>query len=259
MLLNKDIDPIFTTAVWRDGDKGYGCAANINGLFEIDFVNKSCSFIHFFSDEDVRGNELYTSMIPYGESLILLPGSAEYLMIFDKEKKIFRKVNVRNTKLTPWQDYAKYGDAIVNDNMLLLLPERYSYIAKVDINTFNVEYIDLDNEELTWIPRNTIIEGGLLKLVSTDKKSLLVFNKRTGKVNIQSFNGNKTRINASKDSKQIVDYSKIRFEFKEGRDEYWNSVFASYEKQGAVTVNEETDWISFSDMVSYVEWKKKND
>ncbi len=257
MLLNKEINPKFTTAVWRDGDKGYGCAANINGLFEIDFVNKSCSFIHFFSDEDVRGSELYTSMIPYGESLILLPGSAEYLMIFDKEKKIFRKVNVRNTKLTPWQDYAKYGDAIVNDNMLLLLPERYSDIAKIDLKALKSEFIDLDNEECEWIPRNTVVEGGLLKLTSKDQKNQLVFNMRTGKVNIQSFNGSKARQSVNKNTDETGDYSKVEFKFEEGRDEYWESVFSSYEKRGAVTINEEVGWINFSDMVSYVEWKKK--
>lgn len=257
MLLNKEVSPIFTTAVWRDGDNGYGCAANINGLFEIDFANKSCSFLHFFSDEDVRGNDLYTSMIPYGESLILLPGSAEYLMFFDKTKKLFRKVNVRNTKLTPWQDCAKYGDAVISGDNLFLMPERYSYIAKIDLKTLKLEFIDLESEEYVWTPRNTSVEGGLLKLVSMDQKNLLVFNMRTCKVNIQSFNGNKSRKNANTESIENADYSNEKFSFAEGRDIYWDSVFSSYEKRGAVTINEEVGWIDFGDMVSYVEWKKK--
>ena len=257
MVLNKEISPVFTTAVWRNGDKGYGCASNLNGLFEIDFANDSCSFIHYFSDEDVRGQDLYTNIIQNGESLLFLPGSADYLMFFDTEKKLFRKVNVRNTKLTPWQDYAKYGDAVISGDTLFLMPERYSYIAKIDIKTLKNEFIDLDNEECVWTPRSTIVEGGLLKLISTDQKNLLVFNTRTCKVNIQSYNGNKTRKGTDKDSDEVVDYSKEKFSFEEGRDKYWNSVFSSYEKRGAVTINEEVGWIDFGDMVSYVEWKKK--
>ena len=257
MLLDKEINPVFTTAVWRDGDKGYGCAANINGLFEIDFANKSCSFLHFFSDEDVRGNDLYTSVIPYGESLILLPGSAEYLMFFDKAKKLFRKVNVRNTKLTPWQDYAKYGDAVISGDNLFLMPERYSDIAKIDLKTLKLEFIDLESEGYVWTPRSTVTEGGLLKLISKDQKNLLVFNMRTCKVNIQSFNGSKSRKNANAQSGEIADYSNEKYLFEEGRDNYWDNVFSSYEKSGAVTINEEVDWIDFKDMVSYVEWKKK--
>ncbi len=256
MVINKEISPVFTTAVWKNGDKGYGCAANINGLFEIDFSNNTCNFLHFFSDEDVRGEDLYKSIISYGESLLFLPGSANYLMFFDTEKKLFRKVNVRNTRLTPWHDYAKYGDAIVNGDFLYLMPERYTYIAKIDLKTLKPEYIDIENEDYVWTPRNTIVEGGLLKLVSTDRSSLLVFNVRTGKVNIQSFNGNKSRKNDNNGAGEVIDYSKEIFVFEEGRDAFWDSVFSSYEKLGAVTVTEENGWLSFGDMVSYVEWKK---
>ena len=256
MVINKEVSPIFTTAVWKNGDKGYGCAANINGLFEIDFDNNSCSFMRLFTDEDVRGEELYTSIIPYGESLLFLPGSADYLMIFDPVKKLFRKVNVRNTRLTPWHDYAKYGDAIINGDYLFLMPERYSYIARIDLKTLQPEYIDLDNEDFVWTPRNTIVEGGLLKLISKDKTSLLVFNMRTCKVNIQSYNGNKYCKNKNEETNEVIDYSNVKFTFDEGRDSYWDSVFSSYEKKGAVTVKEEKGWLDFGDMVSYVEWKK---
>ncbi len=79
---------------------------------------------------------------------------------------------------------------------------------------------------------------------------------RTCKVNIQSFNGNKSRKNVNADSNETVDSSNEKFSFEEGRDKYWDSVFSSYEKMGAVTIKEEVGWIDFSDMVSYVEWKK---
>lgn len=256
MLLNKEINLVFTTAVWRKEDKGYGCAANLNGLFEINFAENTCSYLHFFTDENARGIELYTNIVQYGDLLLLIPGAANYLIIFDPEKNLYRKVNVRDIKVTPWQNYAKYGDAIISDNTLFLMPERYSDIAKIDLKTLKNEFIDLGSEQYVWTPRNTIIEGGLIKLISKDKKNILVFNKRTEKVSIQSYNGNKSLDNDNKDTDNGANYSDVKFDFKEGRDEYWNGVFTSYEDQGALIVNEETGWIDFSDMVSYVEWKK---
>ncbi len=256
MNIKKELNPIFTTAVWKDNEIGYASAANVNGFFEMDFDGKTCKFFHYFDDEKIKGQELYNAIIPYNNELFLIPGSADYLMIFDPSRKTFKKVYVRNSKLSPWHDYAKYGDAIVVDNTMYLIPERYSYVAKVDLKTLKAEFVDIQDEECVWKRRSTVVEGGLLKVVSLDNKKQLVFNVRTCKVQIRQFNGEKNGANKKTLPEESVNLANEKYTLTDGSDLYWDKIFSAYEKRGAVTINEEADWISFSDMVSYVEWKK---
>ena len=257
MILDKKVKPKFETAVYRGDDTGYAVASNMNAFFKVDFKNNTSEFIHFFEDENPRGEDLYTSILPFGKELLLIPGAAKNLIIFSPEKETYKKINVYTGKMSPWHDYAKYSDAIIFENKIILVPERYSYVTIVDPNTSKVEFIDIGVEDSTWKRRGTWLEGGIFKTVAENSPRMLTFNMRTKKPLVQdSYSEKKILPKLKEIEKNKVDYSEVDFELSGDLDSYWRSVFETFEKHGAVQVKEEDKWLSFEDMTQYVEWKK---
>ena len=94
------------------------------------------------SDEIVSMYELpcmgsYSAIIRHKKQLVLVPYSEEEILIFYIDKEVFRKIKLPESD-DVYQSDAKFFQGFAVGNIVYLVPGRYPYILKIDLNNYGV-------------------------------------------------------------------------------------------------------------------------
>lgn len=87
----------------------------------------------------------YSVIIRYARQLVLIPYSAEEILVFDMDKEVFNGIKLPETDSVYRRD-AKFFQGFIVGNIVYLIPGNYPYILKVDLDSFEVA----KSENLFW-------------------------------------------------------------------------------------------------------------
>ncbi len=254
----KDPVPTFDEAVYFKDGKGYAVSTNMNGLFKIDTENKTCEYLKFFTGERPNGWNLYVKIVPYKDKFVLLPGSANNLAIYDPVKNEFKQYNVYIDTMNAFCDAFKFADVVAYEGKLFLFGERYSHVLKLDPETGAIERLDTGCEETIWMRSAALREGGLVKIISSNSTELLTFNLRTEKMFVKKkYSESEMLPKLKKLADKLQTLAGKEFTPIGGFDEYRDSVFNAFIGKKGMVIDERDNWLTFADVVRYVEWKKE--
>ncbi len=253
------VKPEFRDAGYFEVDTGYVMASNMNGLFKVDRKEGTYEYLHFIKGEVANGANLYARAIPFGEKIVFIPQSANNLVIYDPKMNVYKEINVYVDILNPWCDKAKYADCVEYEGKLFLFGERYNFVMKVDPETGEKKLYDTNTNDIVWMRHAAFREGGLVRLVSAMSKDILTFNLRREQVFVQKSYSEKKVMPILKElaaQKEKNSVSADGLKMVGDLERFNNSAFEGLIGPEGMVINEQDSWISFEDMIKYVEWKK---
>ena len=253
------IKPEFADACYFYGDIGYGMASNMNGLFKIDRKEGTYEYLYFIKDELANGSNLYAKAIPFGEKIVFIPQAANNLVIYDPKANLYKEINVYVDIANPWCEKAKYADCVEYEGKLFLFGERYNFVMKVNPDTGEKTLYDTKQSDIVWMRHAAFREGGLVRLVSAMSKDILTFNLRKEQLFVQkTYSESKVmpRLKELAAEKEKNAVSAEGFKLIGNMDKYNDGAFEGFNGPEGMVIKEQDDWLSFKEIVKYVEWKK---
>ncbi len=125
-------------------NKIYFVDADLNLLCCASLDNKKVEIIDSIPEENINENYLASDIQIYKNKLIIIPNVAKKLWIYDMDIRSWHGVDINTYKV----EYIKYKffQAVLWNNKLLLLGHQYPMNVRVDLDTEEIEYLDIPNE-----------------------------------------------------------------------------------------------------------------
>lgn len=170
--------------------KSYATALRGNGLFEITNGEKA-EFITMFPNEEPEKCKLYSDVVVYKNKIIFVPGSAKDITIYDVENKSIDNIKLQKKDTYNFYNFqSKFSTAIRKGKYVYMLPETYPAIVKINCESWTVEYIDIDEEEMCF-KKGIAVEGNVVLIPSVKANVCMQFNLETNEIIINKINNMK--------------------------------------------------------------------
>lgn len=135
-----NIGQMKTEAVVSEGNQAWFVHMEYNALFETDVESGKCKYLGYIPQEEICMHWLYVNMKKYGNYLVLAPFMANDIALYDIEKNIYIKIELKKYQGNDLKE--KFSDLIIYKNKIFFIPMVYSAIVCLDMDTLNVEYIE---------------------------------------------------------------------------------------------------------------------
>jgi hypothetical protein len=121
------------------GSKIFMFAQEFNLLYSVDEETGEISFVSKMPGEPMDLRRLSSRFLRYKNTIILLPRNANGICIYDLDKCTWKRIGIedRNTGFVH-----RFICGTIYENELILVGCRYPAIVVVNLNTYEVEYID---------------------------------------------------------------------------------------------------------------------
>lgn len=143
---SRDAIPMWPCTYYVDGERIWFFHGKINMLCRYDHGNNKYNIIGSVPEEDLYQFYLYKGMIKYKNKLVLVPGSAKSIAIYNIENGSFEKIKFQqmgNLWLRSWFD-----DVEDWNGYLLCYPSEFPDILKIKLDTNEVQRINVLGTEL---------------------------------------------------------------------------------------------------------------
>lgn len=126
------------SCVKTDGERTFAFAGRYNGLFSLT-KNKKAEFITGIPDEKKRSKNLYIDMVLWGDFLFLVPGKANEIARVHTKTFEIRKIKIN--QIEGWNtNERKFTGALLWKEELILLPEKYPAVVRMDLHSEVLSY-----------------------------------------------------------------------------------------------------------------------
>lgn len=128
----------------------YASSKEFNGLYEVDIYTGKCKYVALFPNERFNRKRLHCKAEIYHNKVFFIPGSAEYLSIFDLNKQEFYQIAVPDLKINNnfFNPFYKFTDSYVMDDCLWMIPSSYPAVIKINMRTKELAIMN------NWIPKD---------------------------------------------------------------------------------------------------------
>lgn len=116
-----------------------------NGLCSMDLDTGDAFYVTSIPGEDIFGTALYEDIKQCGCQLILIPGNAKEIAVYDMNTKEITKVPVQTEHLKygdGYDGFGKFQSALVMDEWIYFVPRRFPAIVKMNARTFEMFYLE---------------------------------------------------------------------------------------------------------------------
>lgn len=116
-----------------------------NGLCNINLRTGEVKYIISIPGEALYGEFLYEDIKCYGNQLILIPGNASEIAVYDMNTKEIVKISVYTDQLkykSSYNCFGKFHSAFVTDKWVYFIPGHFPAIIKMNIETFELVYLE---------------------------------------------------------------------------------------------------------------------
>lgn len=139
---NRSIGTVFNkllfSCIKTDGKRTYAFSARNNGLFLL-LKNGNAEFVANIPDEKIWSKNLYSDMILWNDFLFLIPGRANEIARVCLKTYEIRKIKI--DQIEGWKrKKKKFSAALLWENELILLPEKYPAIVRMNLNSETLSY-----------------------------------------------------------------------------------------------------------------------
>lgn len=141
---NKSI-PMWPCAYYTDDNAVWFIHGRINMLFKLDLNTLQYELIGSVPEEKLFQAFLYTGIVKYKQRIILVPGFAKNLAIYDVAEKKFKKIKI-TTKEKDISSYL-FEEAEVWKNWLICYPYNASFLLKINLDSLEMKKINLLGEK----------------------------------------------------------------------------------------------------------------
>ena len=188
MLLQQDVrvkdycnslDYVVSNNMYYDGEYIWATAMNYNGVYRIDPITFYAEYIGTFPNEDFNGYYLYFGIEEKNNKLYFCPYNAGSIGILDKKTLQISTVKVKSQNSPLKRNY--YGSSNI-DNQIIIAEHEHNTILKMNIQTMEVNYINVCElfphtifDKTDILVRHLCKCNGMLYTISPTKKALLKF------------------------------------------------------------------------------------
>ncbi len=141
---NKSI-PMWPCAYYTDDNAVWFIHGRMNMLFKLDLNTLQYELIGSVPEEKLFQAFLYTGIVKYKQRIILVPGFAKNLAIYDVAEKKFKKIKI-TTKEKDISSYL-FEEAEVWKNWLICYPYNASFLFKINLDSLEMKKINLLGEK----------------------------------------------------------------------------------------------------------------
>ena len=141
---NKSI-PMWPCAYYTDDNAVWFIHGRMNMLFKLDLNTLQYELIGSVPEEKLFQAFLYTGIVKYKQRIILVPGFAKNLAIYDVAEKKFKKIKI-TTKEKDISSYL-FEEAEVWKNWLICYPYNASFLLKINLDSLEMKKINLLGEK----------------------------------------------------------------------------------------------------------------
>lgn len=116
-----------------------------NGFYKVDKKTLTPELLFHFPEEDLDAERLYTDIAKVGDWFVFCPFSAKNICLYNeknKEIKIFSLKEFSKEKKVKYNPCMKFSSLEVNEHIIFFFPYTYTSIVKLDLNSFNLTYLD---------------------------------------------------------------------------------------------------------------------
>lgn len=114
-----------------------------NILCEFD---RTTEVVSILLELEIITNNSYTSIQKINQKLVLTPGCADYIVVYEMDTKLVHKIYLDNVKNDDFYEIYKFWDSYVFQDYVYMLGFTYPAIIKLDTRTMSIEYLT------DWIP-----------------------------------------------------------------------------------------------------------
>jgi hypothetical protein len=160
-------------------------AQELNLLYSVDENSGEISFVSKMPGEPMDWKRLSSHFLRYKNSIIFLPMNAECICIYDLDKGTWSKIEIEERQ-NVFCD--RFFSGTISGDDLILVGHTYPSIVVVNLNTYEIKYIDAVYDELRelakmhkdcYIRTNTVVIGDKLYAVSCVSNQVLIFDLKT--------------------------------------------------------------------------------
>lgn len=175
--------PMWPSTYYVDDESVWFVHGKINMLCKLDLKTLRYELIGSVPDENLYQFFLYKGMLKYNNKIVLVPGSAKKIAIYNIEKGNFEKIEFQHMKnfwLRSW-----FEDVEIWNGYLLCYPSEFPDILKIRLETNEVERInvlgnELENQTVVFYDRVRI--GNCVYMVCDRTKAVFKVNIEDGTV-----------------------------------------------------------------------------
>lgn len=120
--------------VWFSSDE-------TNGLFRGNLKTDKVDLICKIKNEMDSTQRLYMGLVEINGSFILIPDFATEVAIYNVKTGEIKKIPLTNLNLNTYTAYSKFLDYYCMDQILWLIPYRYKWFVKINLQTFEMEEV----------------------------------------------------------------------------------------------------------------------
>lgn len=167
-----------------------------NALFRLKEGTHKAEFISCFNEE-VDTGRLYLDIVYYQNKLFFIPLRANAIAIYTIDTKEFKYISINVPKNeekegVKYSINSKFTFASINGSSLYLFPSTYPAIVKLDMDSYEVEYLyEPINVLKKWIQkeegiyfRTGIVQGDVVKMWCEPAKAIVEFNMQSNQIKI---------------------------------------------------------------------------
>lgn len=162
-------------------DKAYAASMLFNGLFEVDMISGKCKYVDMFPDERRNGRRLYFAAECCKGKIVFAPMTAERIAVYDTVTGTFEMLEFMDSDNEQYRRGNKFSNVLVHDNKVFLIGATYPYIIKLDVATYNLEYIPINITDCFNF-RKGILVGEVYYVSSFNSNYILEFDMRSEQV-----------------------------------------------------------------------------
>lgn len=179
-------------------NKLYAVGESIDGIFELNLKEEKLNKLNSY--KNVYDSIRFKRCLSYGVKIIFIPYSAGYILLYDTSNQEFKEINlpIYNKKKTEKMESEKFLSAVIRNGYLFLFPWRYPAIVKMNLETYEIVFIDnwkdefsnyITNKNLTFFREDILIDGEYANMITWNSPIVLRFNMDTLTYEILKFDG----------------------------------------------------------------------
>lgn len=126
-------------AFYIEADQIWFSSDNINGIFRGNLATQQVEYVGKIPNEYESAERLYSACLSVGNTMIFIPDYANEISIYNRDTNEMKKIPLRKLELNAYTMYSKFTDYIRQGDVVWLVPYRYKYIAKLNIQTLELQ------------------------------------------------------------------------------------------------------------------------
>lgn len=173
------------------GDTVYATGMESNGLFIINSEGKA-SIQAVFPKEEPDKRMLFADCMSCNNNIVFAPDSAEHIYVYDIENNLFRIIDFKlELEIKGYDENSKFSRIVEIDDYFYMMPATYPYIIKLNKQTFDIKYIELECGDIKYrFRRQYIRKDDEIFMISLETPYIMKFNLKTEKTSFINFSEN---------------------------------------------------------------------